>query len=343
MYGLNNRCLFKKEIICKSPEELLEKLAPTSDIWPENAPRNCWVFRGLGADYELLPRTLREKFNKELWYSFNKNFDIKTNWDQVKAELMVLHEFYWELDRQGLLVPGNPALLRTPKNFEQMRKEIHTVGWPTDDFLPLLALAQHYGLPTRLLDWTEDPLVAVYFAAKDVLRYLENSVSNTTEKKVKVPEVVIWALNLDWVINISWPGDREKKLSVYVVTAPRAFNPRLLVQKGIFTTEHILPEELCNSVNKEPLDKLIENKLQCCNYDFNKIDNENFVIFKFVLRAENNIKKIAGKLLRFLDKYGVNAGTLFPGYEGVVEAIKERRYWDRKERPNYWLTLNERL
>jgi FRG domain len=266
---------------------------------PEMVAR--YIFRGQGdASWQLVPSAFRS--NTILGYESRQFCRIsdttpKRTWDQGNAELTALMEFLQLADNVGLDIPADHKWLRLWNPFHNVvGHDIGTEDWPPQELYEALALAQHHGVPTRLLDFTYDPLIAAFFAAEQPPRGSE--------------QIAVWCVDLQ-ALNLA---ASETRRPVEIVTVSRAQNRNLTAQKALFVLDR--DARLARS---QTLDQILEEHVK------------GGVVSGVLAAGSRAVRKFclptgeSSALLDLLTKLGIDHAHLMPSFDGVVKELNARR------------------
>ena len=283
----------------RSPRDFIQALHPLSGYWGQDA--RDWIFRGHSdASWPLLPSAHRT----ESWRDFTtlnaKTFrpDGSDDMGRARREIGLLAEFFRAADEAGLQVPdfARVSQLLSPAPPPTGSR------WPHEDLIPVLALAQHYGVPTRLLDWSRQGRNAAYFAALPPSKSAD--------------ELAVWALDSGLLRD---HGSRFAVAACRLATAPRSSNVNLHAQAGLFTYCQWYEDPKLT-----PLDEVVSFAVGVLMRVSKTKGEAPIVLRKMVLSRER-----AQDLMRLLHIDGVSAMTMFPGFAGVARHVQELAWCGR--------------
>jgi hypothetical protein len=183
-------------------------------------------------------------------------------------------------------------------------------------------LMQHYRVPTRLLDWTGNCLMALYFALKSqcagdkpCVWMLNPFLFNEHNAPTKEPYILVPPVNVNekhWM-NFFHPmlytpekkvakdkDGKDGKIDRPIAISPPLVDRRIVAQSSYFTL---------HGSRKDSIDKLCE--------DYNFSSRLNF-IRKFVFTGDSE------KLLRQLVSFGITEQRVFPDLEGLGRELRCR-------------------
>ncbi len=193
------------------------------------------------------------------------------------------------------------------KELENFRKCAHLFHKTSlirdeDTILDWWTLMQHYGSPTRMLDWTISPYVALYYA-----------VSEKFDTDGAIWFLVVWNLiektKQLYEKQCNPPKEDYEKIArdpnakpITHVYARGVLTDRMINQQGLFTVYHNVLEDHAYSIGNV----------------LNKYDNKKNWLWKIVIPKEHKIRFLAR-----LHAMNITGASLFPGADGIGRYLNE--------------------
>jgi hypothetical protein len=191
--------------------------------------------------------------------------------------------------------------------FQQQAHQYVSQSPNSEDLSSWLALMQHHNVPTRLLDWTESPYVAMFFALED---------------KSDEGWSAAWAIDLAWIDEQSRDlrGDEERSLvdpggrigllngllrhtekPLIVRIKPPRVNDRMAAQQGLF---------LCKLYHRAAFSAIVTSMMM-----HPQISRP--VVRKLLVGADLRLT-----FLKKLRAMNIHRASLFPGLDGFGKSLK---------------------
>jgi hypothetical protein len=297
-----------KDLLVKKFPDVHERFLREHSNWDPQ-----WIYRGHGdTTHRLVPSAFRtlekdKKSDEDLMLSVLElpSNHILTMKERQSAELRLVCAFYKHSNRAGLSLPPlthhlHKALLEGDEETLISPEDRGIEPWPGKELWPLFGIAQHYGIPTRLLDWSHSPFVAAYFAAKSAIdKHLDPT------KHLAV-----------WLCATAFIKGTEQDTRIQFIELASAGNPNMSLQQGVFTLltpEKDMPSELDSYVDA------LTHKAMACSRSKNHGIQQGFPVF---LKLELPVTQ-APALLKILSTLGYSSNRVFHGFQGAASAAKE--------------------